>query len=80
MMQLHSTCSGQSAPVAEMIFLNKVKWVVDYGIERHKVIGDGNVSYHLGLVPTGIIGDKRIAHALNCLHICLYLLSMYLSI
>ena len=56
MMQLHSTCSGQSTTLAEMLFLNKVKWVVDYGIDRHKVVGDGNVSYHLGLVPTGILG------------------------
>ena len=50
MMQLHSTCSGQAPPVAEMLFLHKVKWVVDYGIEKHKVVGDGNVVYHLGRI------------------------------
>ena len=59
MIQLHSTCSGQSAPVAEMLFLHKVKWVVDYGIDRHKVVGDGGVSYVLGLVPTGIVVVRK---------------------
>ena len=67
MMQLHSTCSGQSPPVAEMLFLHKVKWVVDYGIDRHKVVGDGGVTYHLGLTPTGIVvsrNDTRVGNYL----------------
>ena len=50
MKELLSTCSGQAPPVAEMLFLQKVKWVVDYGIEKYKVVGDGNAVYCLGSI------------------------------
>nr|CAI5847121.1 unnamed protein product [Callosobruchus analis] len=59
MEELHQTLIGLHPSQAEMKYLDKVKWLENYGIDLHPVLGEDHVEYFLGLAPSGIIVLKN---------------------
>jgi len=58
---------ARSQGAAEALFLHEVKWLPDYGIDRHKVMGEGQIGYHLNLLPTGIAINRNETRVANYL-------------
>ncbi|CAH1988683.1 unnamed protein product [Acanthoscelides obtectus] len=59
MEELHHTLIGLHPSQAEMKYLDKVKWLENYGIDLHPVLGEDHTEYFLGLTPSGIIVLKN---------------------
>ncbi|CAH1169143.1 unnamed protein product [Phyllotreta striolata] len=53
--ELHQSLVGQLPSQAELNYLDKVKWLENYGVDLHPVLGEDHVEYFLGLTPSGII-------------------------
>ncbi|XP_014291241.1 band 4.1-like protein 4A isoform X2 [Halyomorpha halys] len=53
--EIHKDLMGQQPSVAELNYLEKVKWLEMYGVDLHPVVGEDNTEYFLGLMPTGVI-------------------------
>ena len=54
-MLLSMTSMGIVPAMAEMTYLEKVKWLDMYGVDLHPVVGEDNIEYFLCLTPSGII-------------------------
>ncbi|KAL1110364.1 hypothetical protein AAG570_007895, partial [Ranatra chinensis] len=53
--EIHKELIGQQPSVAELNYLEKVKWLDMYGVDLHPVLGEDNTEYFLGLTPAGVI-------------------------
>ncbi|CAB0015872.1 unnamed protein product, partial [Nesidiocoris tenuis] len=52
---IHTELQGQQPALAELNFLEKVKWLEMYGVDLHPVLSEDNHEYFLGLSPTNVI-------------------------
>nr|XP_022901841.1 band 4.1-like protein 4 isoform X2 [Onthophagus taurus] len=61
--ELHKKLVGQLPSVAELSYLDKVKWLDMYGVDLHpvavKLKGEDKMDYYIGLTPSGIILMKN---------------------
>jgi hypothetical protein len=53
-MNLHPSLAGQPPAVAEMLFLQKVKWLDLYGVDKHKGEFRGEVDDEWMMIRGGV--------------------------
>ncbi|XP_044741729.1 band 4.1-like protein 4 isoform X2 [Chrysoperla carnea] len=59
--EYHKANVGMPPSMAELNYLEKVKWLELYGVDLHAVLGEDNVDYFLGLTPSGIVVLRNTA-------------------